>query len=289
VGNLKVLGGLAFISCANCSGSGASAIDEAAMVPGTSVFAPGGGFFQTTATNNLLTNLQQGLAQMTASRAYFVNVRNASGAELGLTAAPFITAGAGTAGTPAGGVFSIQGVSGGTGVPVSVASGAAVDGWDVTAGTKADVPCTLPASSTACSEVAIQKAIANGIVGPIATLTATAWNTNTYGNGSTSPLNTNLNGNAFVSQSPAAPILASMQTAAVANGNGNNLNVTGTAGAVLTVNCATCSGGTQVNFQISQDGTNFASINAIQLPGGGAPVTNTTTSGQRCRPTAPER
>jgi hypothetical protein len=163
--------------------------------------------------------------------------------------------------------------------PVSVASGAAVDGWDVTAGTKADVPCTLPASSTACSEVAIQKAIANGVAGPMAALIATAWNTNTYGNGSTSPLNANLNGSLFVSQSPAAPISASMQTAAVANGNGNNLNVTGTAGAVLTVNCATCSGGTQVNFQVSQDGTNFASINAIQLPGGSAPATSTTTSG----------
>ena len=119
VDNLKVSGGLAFINCANCSGSGASAADEAAYVAGTSLFAPSGGFFQTTATTGPLTTGQQGLVQMTAYRAFMMNVRNSSGAELGLTAAPFIVAGAGVAGTPAGGVMSIQGVASGTVVPVS--------------------------------------------------------------------------------------------------------------------------------------------------------------------------
>ena len=119
VDNLKVSGGLAFINCANCSGSGASAADEAAYVAGTSLFAPSGGFFQTTATTGPLTTGQQGLVQMTAYRAFMTNVRNSSGAELGLTAAPFIVAGAGVAGTPAGGVMSIQGVASGTVVPVS--------------------------------------------------------------------------------------------------------------------------------------------------------------------------
>jgi hypothetical protein len=111
VNNLKVAGGLAYINCANCTGSGASAADEAAMVAGTSLFAPSGGFFQTTATLNPLTNLQQGLVQMTAQRAYFTNVRNSSGAELGLTAAPFIIGGPGTAGSAAGGILTVQGVA----------------------------------------------------------------------------------------------------------------------------------------------------------------------------------
>jgi hypothetical protein len=43
------------------------------------------------------------------------------------------------------------------------------DGWDVTQGTKTDVPCTLPASATACSMIAIAKAAANGINGPVPT------------------------------------------------------------------------------------------------------------------------
>lgn len=43
----------------------------------------------------------------------------------------------------------------------SIASGAGVDGWDLTQGTKADAPCTLPATTTACSLLATAKAIAN--------------------------------------------------------------------------------------------------------------------------------
>lgn len=76
------------VQCANCTGSGASAVDEASFTAGASVFAPGGGFFQTTATNNALTNGQQGLVQMTAQRALFANLRNASGVEIGTAAAP---------------------------------------------------------------------------------------------------------------------------------------------------------------------------------------------------------
>lgn len=73
-------------SCTVCGG--VSAIDEAAFTAGTSVFAPGGGFFQTTATANALTNGQQGMAQMTAQRALFNNLRNASGVEVGTASAP---------------------------------------------------------------------------------------------------------------------------------------------------------------------------------------------------------
>lgn len=76
------------VQCANCSGSGASAVDEASFTAGTSLLAPSGGFFQTTATANALTNGQQGMLQLTAQRAAFVNLRNASGTEIGTSTTP---------------------------------------------------------------------------------------------------------------------------------------------------------------------------------------------------------
>ena len=76
------------VQCANCSGSGASASDEASFTAGASVLAPGGGFYQTTATSNPLTDGQQGMWQMTANRAGFVNLRNASGTEIGTPTNP---------------------------------------------------------------------------------------------------------------------------------------------------------------------------------------------------------
>lgn len=88
------------VQCANCSGSGVSAVDEAAFTAGTSVFAPGGGFFQTTATANALTNGQQGMWQMTATRAGFVNLRNAAGTEVGTAGAALRTDPVGTTTQP---------------------------------------------------------------------------------------------------------------------------------------------------------------------------------------------
>lgn len=76
------------VQCANCSGSGVSAVDEATFTAGTSVFAPGGGFFQTTATSNPLTTGQQGAFQVTANRALFTNLRNAAGTEVGTSTTP---------------------------------------------------------------------------------------------------------------------------------------------------------------------------------------------------------
>lgn len=67
-----------------CSGGPA---DESTFTPGTTSVITGG-FFQTTATANALTNGQAGSVQLTANRAFFVNLRNASGAELGIAAAP---------------------------------------------------------------------------------------------------------------------------------------------------------------------------------------------------------
>lgn len=76
------------MTCANCSGSGASGTDEGGFTAGSSVFAPAGGFFQTTATSNPLTTGQWGAWQMTANRAGFVNLRTAAGVEIGVAAAP---------------------------------------------------------------------------------------------------------------------------------------------------------------------------------------------------------
>lgn len=76
------------VQCANCSGSGASAVDEATVTFGTSVFAPIGGAYQTTATSNPLVSGQQGLAQLTINRALHVNLRTAVGTIMGDATTP---------------------------------------------------------------------------------------------------------------------------------------------------------------------------------------------------------
>jgi hypothetical protein len=88
-GNLKV-------AVTGAGSGGTSSTDEAAFTAGTSAFTPAGGFFQTTATSNALTTGQMGAWQMTANRAGFVNLRNASGTEIGTTAAPIRDAPDGT-------------------------------------------------------------------------------------------------------------------------------------------------------------------------------------------------
>lgn len=65
------------VQCANCSGSGASAADEASMTEGTSVFAPSGGYFKTSIT--ALTTGQQGMVALTASRSFHMSLYDASG------------------------------------------------------------------------------------------------------------------------------------------------------------------------------------------------------------------
>lgn len=68
-----------------------------------------------------------------------------------------------------------------------------------------------------------------------------------------------------VSQNPSTPTTATLQNAAVASGNGTVLNTNGMSSATLTVNCATCSGGTTINFEATEDGTNYSAVNAVQL------------------------
>ncbi len=69
-----------------------------------------------------------------------------------------------------------------------------------------------------------------------------------------------------------------LQSAAGASGNGTALTVTGTAAAAITVNCSGCSGGTLINFEGQEDGSNFKPIMAT-LADGTAQGTTTTTSG----------
>lgn len=73
------------------SGGGLSVVDESAFTAGSSNFTPSGCFFQTTGTANPLTNGQQGMTQCTAQRAWWVNIRDSTGTELGTLSNPFVT------------------------------------------------------------------------------------------------------------------------------------------------------------------------------------------------------
>jgi hypothetical protein len=63
-----------------------------------------------------------------------------------------------------------------------------------------------------------------------------------------------------------------LQSAVVANGDGSTLSTNGYGVAVLTVNCATCSGGTLVNFEGTEDGTNYVAISSAQRLGSVATI-----------------
>lgn len=134
------------VQCANCSGSGASAVDEAAFTAGTSVLAPGGGFYQTTATNNALTDGEQGMWQMTAQRAGFVNLRNSSGTEIGTAVNPVRVDPTGTTTQPISGTVTTNVGSGTRAVSIAsaqVASGAfssgALASGSIAAGAQVDL------------------------------------------------------------------------------------------------------------------------------------------------------
>lgn len=134
------------VQCANCSGSGASAVDEAAFTAGTSVLAPGGGFYQTTATDNALTDGEQGMWQMTAQRAGFINLRNSSGTEIGTAVTPVRVDPTGTTTQPISGTVTTNVGSGTRAVSIAsaqVASGAfssgALASGSIAAGAQVDL------------------------------------------------------------------------------------------------------------------------------------------------------
>jgi hypothetical protein len=118
-GNMVAITGTAGnlnVQCSNCSGSGVSTADQATFVPGVSIFAGGGGFYQTTVTSNPLTSGQQGMFQVTQFRALMTNLRDSAGTELATSGNPLqvTLANTGANGTALlvngpGGVFPVTG------------------------------------------------------------------------------------------------------------------------------------------------------------------------------------
>jgi hypothetical protein len=141
------------VQCANCSGSGVSTADAATFTASTSLFAGTGGFFQTTATSNALTNGQQGMFQVTAQRALFTNLRNASGTEIGTTGAP-VQVGA-PSGAFASGSFASGSHASGSFASGAFASGSVASGAMVDLGAQADSACGTATGT--CSLIALLK------------------------------------------------------------------------------------------------------------------------------------
>lgn len=73
-----------------------------------------------------------------------------------------------------------------------------------------------------------------------------------------------------------APLPTTLQNAVTANGNGTALTVSGYATVLLDVTCATCSGGTLVNFEESADGSTFTATQALKR--GTPTIASSTTS-----------
>lgn len=163
------------VQCANCSGSGASAVDAASFTYATSVFAPAGGFFQTTATTNPLTNGQQGMWQMTATRAGFVNVRNAAGTEMGTSSNPFQVTGAnGTFPASQSGTWNITNISGTISLPTGAGTSANQTSQitqetaiNTALGTQADAACGTATGT--CTLISLQKFANTAITSPLPT------------------------------------------------------------------------------------------------------------------------
>ena len=171
------------VQCANCSGSGVSTVDKATFTASTSLFAGGGGFFQTDPTLNPLTTGQQGMFQLTSTRSLFMNLRNAAGTELGVAAAPLQVSLANTAAngtallvTGTGGTFPVTGPLTdaqlrASAVPVSLATLPALTTGSAIIG-RVGIDQTTPGTTNLVSIGT------NGTVNPT---TATSWGINTLG------------------------------------------------------------------------------------------------------------
>jgi hypothetical protein len=270
------------VQCANCSGSGVSTADEAVFTAGTSLFAGTGGFFQTTATNNALTNGQQGMFQVTANRALFSNLRNAAGTEVGTAGAPLQVSVANTAanGTPIvvnGGLAQASTTSGQSGV---------LDQCAVTTSAPTYTTAqTDPLSCDTAGNLRVNVVTATGLAAGSTTsgqtgsliMGAVTSATPSYTTAQTNYSSLTTDGGTRVA--PTAPAVTTIQSAAVANGNGTNLNMQGYTSAALNVLCSVaCSGGTTINFEASVDNTTFVPIQGINV-GTNTIATTTTTSG----------
>lgn len=109
------------VQCANCSGSGASAVDEASMTEGTSVFAPAGGYYKSSIT--ALTTGQQGMVALTPTRSFHVTQYDSSGNVV----TPLVAATTNTTTQTTGDQFFCNGS---TATPTAVgADGRSIAGW----------------------------------------------------------------------------------------------------------------------------------------------------------------
>lgn len=241
------------VQCANCSGSGVSTADAASFTASTSLFAGTGGFFQTTATANPLTNGQQGMWQMTANRAGFVNLRDTAGTAIGTSAAEVFVGGRGTAGSAAGGVLTVQGSASGTAIPVSIAT---VPSHAVTnAGTFATQAAVTAASGSyasgafasgsmvdlgAIADAAVTAGATGSVSAKLRSISRDVMTTNTWAGGTlgamanygTSPGAVLAPGvNAFVTNTlaPGQAALASSSPVAIAKNSGTGSTVAGAA------------------------------------------------------------
>lgn len=140
--------------------------------------------------------------------------------------------------------------------------GTGVDGWDTTEGQKGDA---CAGSGSACSVDGRLSDVEAQLVLVKAQLATIITNTGNTASAAAGAIATGANVIGGVTQVAATPVTATLQSAAVANGNGTTINTTGQSALDITVNCAACSGGTTVNFEVTQDGTNYTATNGVQL------------------------
>lgn len=200
----KVLAGVGFINCANCSGSGVSAADQAAFTAGSSLFAPYGGVFNDGLTT--LSSGQQAMQRMTGFRAGHSNLRNNSGVEIGTSASPlFIGPGSGqTFASTQSGTWNITNITGTISLPTGAATSAKQPALGTAGTASTDVlsvqgiasmtPLLTNPGTAANWGVLAQNATTAGQLGGLV-MGAVTTAAPSYTTGQTSPLSIDLNGN----------------------------------------------------------------------------------------------
>lgn len=271
------------VQCANCTGSGVSAVDNATVTESTSVFAPAGGEFQT--TPGTVTAGHQSMVAITAKRAFQVSLFDAAGNALlgsktSANSVPVVIAsdqgavavsGTVTTTPPANASTNVAQING-----TAITTGNGISGTGVqrvTLASDSTGQVTLAAGAASIGSLAANQSVNTSQINGVTPL---------MGNGVSGTgaqrftLASDSTGQVALTASNA--VSATLQSAAVANGNGTILNTSGMAVASLSVNCSSCSGGTVVNFEASEDGTNFTPVWATQS-GTNTIATTTSTAG----------
>ena len=188
-----------------------------------------------------------------------------------------VASGAYASGSIASGAFASGSIASG-----ALASGSISNGASVAQGSTTDSPATLPASATAASQIALEKAIANAVSAPSTGLAGTTPTTSTpVASGATSAVQTDLHGNLYIAPSQvlttggattanSVPMVANSQypvnsvtttpTPLVAKGTGSTGAVTGTLTPAATATADVC------GFSVSYVG-GTAAIGPLVLSG----------------------